>query len=166
MNQPKTQVRHRDIFPWLFIVGAIALVVIIMFLFVSIVQGEQQTADQKTKAADARANVLQQSVDALRRHLDEALKAANQDRGFFELVRQLLIAQDAAQRKALLDSLKNFKFSTQPSTSTTHTTSKPRATPTTRAPPSSTTTTSTTRPTSPPPTTCVIVPVLNRQVCH
>lgn len=161
--------RHRDISPLFIILGVVVTVIVFMTLFVKVVSSQQSAADQKAKTANAKAALLQTSVDNLRQRILDDATAATQDRRFFELVRELLIAPTESQRDALLNRLKGFKFvePTPQQSATTHKTSKPRVTSTTRAPPASTTTTtSTTQPRSVPPTTCVIVPVLNRQICH
>lgn len=169
LNVPRSDDREKsDIFPWFLIVAIILVVAVFMFLFVSIVHSSQQREEQKTQAEKTRGDLLQQSVDSLRQHLNAQETAATQDRAFFELVRQLLVAQSQDQKKALLNQLRSFTF-TEPETtkpassgrgSTTTTTTKPGSPPTTRAPPPSTTTT-----TPPSPTTTVCVGSTVTTIC-
>lgn len=124
-----------------------------------------ETAEQKAKkeAERARANELQESVNALRQRADESQLSQAQTQQFLEIVRQIVVSGNEAEREQLAVQLRQFRFSTTtttlssvtPATSTT-TTTRPSTTTTTARSPS---TTSTTRAPPTTPTTCVQIVV-------
>lgn len=141
---------------WVLWIGVIG----VFFLLGWIAISQSGRADGEKKRGDT----LQQGIDALRDRSEE-------DRKFFEIVRQLLIAQGAEQKAALLDQLRGFQF-TEPTTTTTTTvpkkaqkstttTTTPNSSPTTAPRPSPSTTTTTAPPSPPPSRPCVTTPVVN-----
>lgn len=163
----------RDKIPALLIIGALAMATTIFILGrIAIVASERGDAEK------TRADTLQQSIDALRLRTD-------QNRDFFEIVRELLVAQSEAEKQALLSQLRGFEFKTsdETTTTTTTTTTLPKSTskritttttpsssatpaPSSSSPPTTTRSTPSTQPpatSQPPPiptvTVCVTTPV-------
>lgn len=135
-----------NLMPILIPIGIMVMVIVVFGLgFLAIVNSERLDAQKK------RADTLQQSVDALKDRAEE-------DQKFFEIVRQLMIAQSAEDRQVLLDELRSFKFTATPTTSATPAT---RSSTTTPAP----STTSTTRPSSSPPPTVICINNPVRNIC-
>ena len=146
-------------FPWVIVLGVVAMALVLFGLArIAIVASERRDAEKK------RGDLLQKSVDSLRARSEENQK-------FFEIVKELMVAQSAEDRKALVEQLKGIQFgSVPPPTATTTTTTPsrgpaaPRTTTTTSTttaprPPPSTTTTTAPPPSPPPSRPCVTTPV-------
>lgn len=138
----KDSKRNGNTLPRSIVVGLILVSGIFFALArIAVINSERREAER------IRGDTLQQSVNALRHRSDE-------DRAFFEIVKAIMTSESVADRKALIEELRNFKFSTT-TTSTTKSTNETSATTTTTVskvtPATSTTTTTTT--TRPPETT-------------
>lgn len=126
---------------WMPVLIPFGIVCILGIIFglgrIAIINSERRDAEKK------RGDAFEKSLNALQSRSEE-------DRQFFEIVRQLMIAQDAEDRKILLEQLRGFQFAPPPTTTTTTTTTtKPKvAVTTTTRKPSTTSTTATARTTT------------------
>lgn len=93
---------------WHIVVAAVLLVMILLGLFWWNVTGQVNRANGRAEAEEQKNELLQNSLNDLRTRSD-------QDRQFFELVRELIVTPiTGPEHQKLQQKLKNFKFSVPP----------------------------------------------------